>query len=129
METVQESTPGVIRKWIPLAGGMAGGVLGVFAFEWLLTQDFYALALPGLGMGLGTRLLGRQRFLPLSVTCGILALALGLYSEVRFHPFLADTSFSYFFKHLSDLRPLTWIMILLGGFCGYYFSLSRQKRL
>ena len=42
---------------LALVGAAAGGVLGYFAFFWIARQGFYALALPGLALGLGCGLL------------------------------------------------------------------------
>ena len=41
---------------LTLCGAVAGGILGYFAFGWLLGQGFYALMLPGGLLGLGAGL-------------------------------------------------------------------------
>ena len=41
-----------------LIGAAVGGAVGYFAFGWLVSQGFYAVALPGVLLGIG---LGLQR--------------------------------------------------------------------
>jgi hypothetical protein len=105
-----------------LAGAAIGGVAGYFAFGWLAGQGFYALALPGVLLGLGAAVLAKIRSMALAVACGILALALGIFAEWKHFPFAKDDSFTYFVSHLFDLRPFTLIMIGLGGFGGFWFA-------
>jgi hypothetical protein len=114
------------RVPIGLVGAVVGGVIGHFAFLWIARQGFYAVALPGVLLGIGCGLFVRRRSIPLAVACGALALALGFFSEWRAFPFTADESLGYFLAHLHQLRPVTWIMILLGGGAGGYFALGRK---
>ena len=111
-----------------LVGAVLGGVLGYFAFVWLAQQGFYALPLPGALMGAGCALLSKQLSLTLAIVSGVGALALGIFSEWRVLPFLKDDSFPYFLSHLNQLRPITWIMILLGGVLGFWFALRAKAR-
>ena len=93
-----------------LAGAIAGGIAGYFAFRWMLTQGFYALVLPGGLVGLGAGIFtSRSRAVP--IVCGLLAFALGVYSEWRTAPFIVDGRFGYFLMPLQQLRPLTMILI------------------
>jgi len=105
-----------------LAGAAVGGVLGFLAFGWLAGQGFYALALPGVLLGLGAGVLAKRRSMALAVACGGLALALGIFAEWKYFPFAKDDSLNYFVTHLFDLRPLTLILIALGGFGGFWFA-------
>ena len=98
-----------------------GGALGYFIFGWLAHQGFYALALPGVMLGVGAAALARRRSIPLAVGCGFLALSLNLFAEWKNFPFVKDDSLAYFVSHLSDLRPLTKLMIAVGGFGGFWF--------
>lgn len=107
---------------LSLVGAAVGGVLGYLAFGWLAGQGFYALALPGVLLGLGATVLARRRSMALAVACGVLALALGVFAEWKHFPFAKDDSLNYFVTHLFDLRPFTLIMIGLGGFGGFWFA-------
>lgn len=104
-----------------LAGAAAGGAAGYFAVGWLVQQGFYAMALPGVLLGLGGGFCGLKPTRTLAVICGIGAAALGLFTEWRHFPFVADNSLGYFLTHLADLRPLTWIMLVLGTVAGAWF--------
>jgi hypothetical protein len=103
-----------------LLGAAAGGVLGYFAFFWITRQGFYALALPGLFIGLGCGLLSRGTSRVQGLVCAVLGLFLGLIIEWQFAPFIADNSLVYFLTHVGDLKPLTWISIGVGGLLAYW---------
>ncbi len=107
------------RDLLVLAGAAAGGLLGHFAFLWLVGQGFYAMILPGGLLGLGAGL-ARHGTLYLAVICGIMALLLGLVTEWRAFPFNADESLPYFLTHIHQLKPLTLIMIGVGAAIGFW---------
>ena len=112
----------MVNVGLGLAGAATGGVLGYLAFGWLAAQGFYALALPGVLLGLGAGVLAKRKSMPLAVACGFLALGLGVFAEWKHFPFAKDDSLAYFLTHLPDLRPLTLILIGLGGFGGFWFA-------
>jgi len=126
----QETTPGnpLSNLLLGFAGAAAGGVIGYFAFQWIIRQGFYPLALPGALLGLGCGVLVRRRSLTLGFACGLLALALGTFVEWRFRPFTADGGLGYFLAHFLDLQPITLLMIALGGFCGFWFALGWRRK-
>lgn len=109
-----------------LLGAVIGGCVGYFAFFWISRQGFYALALPTAFVGLGAGLCARRRSSLLATICGIAGFALGLFTEWRFAPFIADNSLTYFLTHLHLLRPLTWIMLAIGAFLSYRLALGRD---
>jgi len=51
---------------------------------------------------------------------------LGLFTEWRFAPFIADPSFTYFITHAHNLQITTLIMIAIGGLCGFWFGMGRE---
>ena len=104
---------------LALLAGMAGGVLGYFAFLWIARQGFYALVLPGALVGVGASFL-KPRSVGVCVVCGVMALAAGLFTEWRFAPFTKDPSMGYFVAHLLQLPVLTWIMIAAGAAIGFW---------
>ncbi len=108
-----------------MVGAVIGGALGYFGFGWITTMGFYALVLPGALLGLGFGLAAQQRNLAFGIICAIAALALGLFSEWANFPFNADGSFSYFLAHLSDLKPMTWIMLVIGALMAFWFGQGR----
>lgn len=114
------------RDLLVLLGAIAGGVLGHFAFVWLVGQGFYAMILPGGMVGLGAGL-AKHGTLPLAIICGIIALTCGLITEWRVFPFIADKSFSYFFMHVFELKPMTLIMIAVGTVIGFWFPYRRSQ--
>ncbi len=112
-----------------LLAAFAGGLLGHFAFLWIARQGFYPLALPGALAGLGYSLVSKQNRLPAASVCGGWALAVGIFSEWRLAPFINDASLGYFLTHLQDLKPMTMMMILLGGIFGFWFALGRRGKI
>jgi hypothetical protein len=107
------------EKILLFAGALAGGVLGYFLFFWILRQGFYGIILPGCLLGFGAGLFP-NRSPGACVVCGVLALALGLFTEWRFAPFKQDSSGLFFISHFYELKPITLIMIAAGGFIGFY---------
>ena len=109
-----------------LFGAALGGALGYYAFFWMVRQGFYALILPGTLVGVGFGLLSRRESVTSGILCGVFAVALGVVAEWRVAPFLEDDSFVFFLTHLYQLRPVTMIMIVLGGVFAFWFGRGRQ---
>ena len=111
---------------IVLCCACIGGILGHLAFFWIARQGFYALILPGALLGFGAGLfMSTSKAVP--CVCGFLALALGLYTEWRFAPFVADKSFPFFLSHALQLKPITLIMIAVGALLGFWIPRSRVR--
>jgi hypothetical protein len=110
-----------------LLGAIAGGCVGYFAYSWIASQGFYALVLPPALLGLGAGFCARQRSTILAVICAVAGLALGVFTEWRHAPFVADRSFSFFIAHIHALRPVTLIMLALGVYFSYRFALGRDR--
>ena len=109
-----------------LVGAALGAAVGYYGFFWIARQGLYALILPGALLGLGCGALSGRRSMALGIVCGVLAVALGVYIEWRFAPFVEDAGFGYFVAHLHELTPVTRIMIGLGGFLAFWFGLGRK---
>ncbi|HSI10542.1 MAG TPA: hypothetical protein VK961_00800 [Chthoniobacter sp.] len=109
-----------------LLGAAVGGCVGYFVFFWMAKQGFYALALPGGLLGLAAGLCARERSRPLAAICAVAGLMLGLFTEWRFSPFLADHSFTYFLTHVHTLQTVTLLMLALGVFLSYSLALRRK---
>ena len=107
-----------------LGCGLLGGAVGFIGFQWLTSQGFYALVLPGGLLGLAAGL-PRNRSLVVAIACGILALLLGLFAEWRFAPFKVDPSLGYFLTHVHQLRPLTMLMTAVGAAMGFWVPFRR----
>ena len=117
--------PQLKNNCLILLGAVAGGILGHFIFFWIAGQGFYGLVLPGGFLGFGAAI-ARSGSKAIPVICGVMALLLGIFTEWRFAPFLADDSFGYFLSHLHQLRPITWIMILLGTALAFWIPFRRR---
>lgn len=122
MDRPSNTAPSTTDAALGLAGAAVGGGLGYLAFGWLAGQGFYAVALPGVLLGLGAAVLSKQRSMAMAAACGALALGLGFFSEWKHFPFAKDDSLGYFIAHVFSLRPLTLILIGLGGFGGFWFA-------
>ena len=110
---------------LALLGAIIGGLLGHFLFGWALKQGFYAMILPGALIGWGASL-GRCPHIAIPILCAVLALALSVFTEWRFRPFLADKSFGYFIRHLGDLRGVAQLMIAVGTIMAFWFPFRRR---
>jgi hypothetical protein len=111
-----------------LLGAAVGAAVGYFGFLWAAHQGFYALMLPGALLGAGGGLLVKDKSLFRAAICSVLALALGLFAEWRFAPFIADQGPVYFLGHLHQLRALTILMVVLGGVFGFWLSLGKEQQ-
>ncbi len=109
-----------------LLGAAVGGTIGYFAFFWIASTGFYALVVPGGLLGIVAGLFARRRCPPLAIICAIAALLLGLFTEWRFRPFVADPSLPYFLTHLHQLTLVTIIMVVLGVIVAYTSALGRS---
>ena len=128
--TASDSKSGTLVNTVRgLLGAAAGGAAGYFLTGWLVQQGFYAMALPGAGVGLGAGLLVTKRCPGVAIACGVLALALGVFTEWMNFPWpRPHDGFGYFLSHLGDLRPLTMILIGLGALGGYWFALGAGRK-
>ena len=111
-----------------LLGAALGGCVGYFAFFWAARQGFYALILPPALLGLTAGWFARCRSTPLAIVCALAGLALGLYTEWRFAPFIADKSLQFFLTHVHQLKPFTLLMLALGVFLCYRFALGVDRK-
>ena len=103
-------------------GALAGATLGYYTFRWLLQQGFYGMVIPGALLGLGCGLASRTPSPARGVACAVAAVALGLFVEWKFHPFVVDASFKYLLLHVADLKGATLLMIALGAAFAYWLG-------
>lgn len=108
-------------------GATGGAILGHYLFGWIASQGLYAIALPGALTGLGCGALSGRRSIPLGILSGILGLIVGVYTEWRAFPFIADDSLSYFLAHLHDITGLGKIAIILGAILACWFGIGRER--
>jgi hypothetical protein len=112
---------------LTIVGAAVGGAIGFVLFGWLYNQGYYAPVLPGglLGIGAG---FARPNSILVPIACGISALVLGFAAEAYYRPFVADPSFGFFITHLSDLEPVTFLLIGLGTVIAFWIPFSRLPR-
>jgi hypothetical protein len=118
-----------MRLLLSLIGAAVGGFLGVLAFRWSLNQGFYGIVLPGAMVGIGCGLLSRDSSLVRGLLCGVAGVTLGLYVEWIDLPFNEDDSLGYFVAHIHDLKPITLVMIGLGGLVAFWFGKGHVRGL
>jgi len=112
--------------FLVLLGAGVGGALGFLLFSWLAGRGLYGLALPGGLLGLGAGIF-RSRSKVIPIVCGLLALTLGLFTEWRYEPFIADGSLGYFVSHVHHLQPITLVMIAVGTLIGFWVPFRRGQ--
>ena len=117
----------VLSHALGLIGAAIGGVVGFYIFRWILGQGLYAMILPGALVGAGCGALARHPSRLRGVVCGLAGLALGIYCEWRFFPFLADEGLGYFLAHLHQLKPVSILMILAGAFMGFWMGRGSMR--
>ena len=110
-----------------VVGGAAGGAAGYFLFFWIVRQGLYAIILPGALIGIGCGLLSRRRSVCLGVLCALSGLALGIFTEWRYAPFAADTSFTFFLLHLHHLPGVKLALIAFGGLVALGMGMGRDR--
>jgi hypothetical protein len=99
---------------LAFVGALVGGLLGYLGFFLLKSQGFYAMVMPGGLLGIGAAVVP-NRSIWVAVVCGVLATALGFFTEYRFT------------GDLSDLTPVTLGMIAAGGFIGFWCPFRRKE--
>lgn len=114
---------GILRG---VVGAVVGGVVGYYVCDWMLNYAFYGLILPGTLVGVGFGLLSRQKCVLCGIACGVAGLAMGIFTEWRLFPFVEDQSFAFFVTHLHQLRPVTLLLIGLGGVFSFWFGMGRD---
>lgn len=128
---MNDSPPNLNAHLVPYArgaiGAVIGGVLGYLIFMWIARQGLYAMMLPGALLGFGCAAASRLSSNGLGIACAVAALGLGIFSEWKFAPFVADDSFGFFVSHLLELKPMTLIMIALGGVLAYWLGKGSDR--
>ena len=109
-----------------VVGAVVGGIVGYYAYVWMLGYGLYAIILPGTLVGLGFGLFSRQKCVLCGIACGVVGVALGIFSEWRIFPLIEDDSFAFFVTHLHQLRPATLLLIGLGGLFSFWFGVGRD---
>jgi hypothetical protein len=112
---------------LAVAAGIAGGALGHRAFQWLASQGFYGLILPGALVGIAAGFV-RHRSWGVAVSCTFIALTAGVLTEYHYAPFIADASLTYFLRHLANLRGLTLLLIAGGAAIGFWGPFRSRVR-
>ena len=104
-----------------VGGALLGAAAGVVVFVLLSKMGVYAIAAIGALTGLGCSLLSQRKMLLLGVICLGVAAVTTFFNEWINNPFVPDTSFGFFLKHIGDAK-LFWISILLGGGLAFWFG-------
>lgn len=77
-------------------------------------------------MGLGAGIF-RTRSKIIPTVCGLSALALGLFAEWRYEPFIANAGLGYFVSHVHQLQPITLLMVVAGALIGFWVPFRRGQ--
>ena len=104
-----------------------GGGLGYLIFFWMVRQGLYGMIIPPALLGLAAGFVVGARSQPFAIMCGIAGLALGVFCEWKFAPFIADKSLAYFLTHLHQLKPFTLILLVIGTIASYRLALGFDR--
>ena len=111
-----------------LLGAAVGGCVGYFAFGWILKQGFHSIMVPPAMLGFGAGYLSKVRSQPLAIVCAVAGLALGLFSEWQYFPFIKDESLLYFLTHVHQLQPIVLGLLALGTVICYRLALGIDQK-
>jgi hypothetical protein len=112
----------VLDAILVVIGAAVGGAVGYAAFVWMYNYGFYAAILPGALLGLGGALFARERSVLRGALLGLAGLALGLYTEWKYFPFIADGSLAYFLTNVPQVNPVHLLMIAVGTFFAFWWG-------
>ena len=73
-------------------------------FQWIYDHGFYGMMIPGALLGLGCGLLAQHASQIRGVLCALAGLGLGLFTEWRFRPFMADEQPSLLPEEITSAR-------------------------
>ena len=110
-----------------LLGAIVGAVIGAFLFDLLLGYGLYAMIMPGALVGFGASLASRAPSLPVGVFAGLTGLAIGIYMEWKYFPFVDDESLIFFLKNFFQVNMIHIVMIIAGGVAGFIFGKGRES--
>ena len=105
-----------------IVGAAIGGLIGFYAFKWLLSQGFYGLALPAILLGLGFSIGAKRSTLLGGVFCAIAGLVLMIFTEWSTLPFAKDESLGFFLRNITELQSVTHIFLALGTAMAFWFG-------
>jgi hypothetical protein len=125
-----ESVPAANQTLVLLrgvAGAIAGGIAGYFAFNFLAARGLYGLMIPGLLIGMAAGIAARGKSQALGIVCAAAALALMIVAEWHRAPMVKDQSLTYFVTHLHQMNNATvkFVMLALGTAAAYWFGQGR----
>jgi len=109
---------------LAVAAGIVGGALGHLLFQWLASQGFYGLILPGALVGIAAGFV-LHRSWGVALSCTFIALTAGVLTEYQYAPFIADASLTYFLRHLAGL---TLLLIAGGAAIGFWGPFRSRVR-
>jgi len=115
---------------IGVAGALIGATVGYWCVGLLARQGFHAIVLPAALPGVIAGVASRERSMWWALLYGAIGVVAALFTESRFRPFIVDSSFRYFVRHLGELQPAVMIVIGVGAGLGALLSLSfgRNRR-
>jgi hypothetical protein len=105
-----------------IVGAAAGGILGYALFFWVAHHGFYAVALPGIMLGLGCSVLSRGRSVLRGAASAVAAFPLCVFTDWRYYNPTNQNSLGYWFSHLLQHGPITLVLLAVGTVAAYWFG-------
>ena len=106
-----------------VVGAVIGGVIGWFAFDWLLSHGFYALALPGALVGWGFGLLSRRSMLIGGLFCAVAGFALMV--VCHWSHSVTDDSLLHYVTHQHQISQTTYLFLAIGTLFSFWLGKGR----
>ena len=110
-----------------IGGALAGAAAGVLLFVVLGWLHLYAIAAIGVLTGLGCGYLSQRRSVVLGIVSLVVALVVTFFNEWWNNHFLDDPSFTFFVQNLSQVKPIFWLSLIVGGGLAFWFGQGTDR--
>ena len=105
-----------------IVGALVGAIVGYAGFFWVASHGFYALALPGIFLGLGCGALSFAKSRWRGAACGAAGLCFCIFTEWRRVVPDGKTTFVQFAMQFPHEDTITLILLAVGTVGAFWFG-------